>query len=490
MKSTSIYEDIAERTGGDIYIGVVGPVRSGKSSFIKKFMESAVLPNIEGEAERARAKDELPQSAGGKTIMTSEPKFVPEKAVELSLGAAHAKFRMVDCVGFMVDGAEGMSEDGRERMVMTPWGDEPMPFTQAAEFGTEKVINEHSTLAVLVTTDGTIGELQRDSYIPAEERCVAELKETSTPFVIVLNSAEPESERAEALALSLEEKYSSPVALVSCVDLDRTDAEQILGMLTFEFPVREMRFELPDWSAVLPDGHPLREEITDGIRQIAKNTSKLSEASCIKTPEEMREGVGISVTDVSLGDGVSSFRVTFDDSLYYGVIREMTRFSVSGRAELLEKLIELASAEEELSKYRDAIDEVERVGYGIVMPTVSEMELDEPEIVKDGTSYGVRLRAVAPSIHLIKADIETEISPVVGTEQQSEELVKYLLSEFENDASQIWESNIFGKSLYDLVNEGLHTKLNNMPLDARGRLAETLSKIINDGSRGLICIIL
>lgn len=489
MKSTSIYEDIAKRTGGDVYIGVVGPVRSGKSTFIKKFMDAAVIPNIKDENERARALDELPQAAGGKTIMTTEPKFIPEKSVTIEVGAAHARVRMVDCVGYVVDGAEGTTEDGEARMVMTPWSEEEMPFEEAAEYGTRKVITEHSTVAVLVTTDGTIGDIPRDSYIPAEERCVKELKEFGVPFAIVLNSTEADGERAEALALSLEEKYSAPVALVSCADLDRTDADQIIGMLTFEFPINELTFKIPDWIPTLPEEHHVRLEIVDAVKRISAGVKRLSDASCIKMPDDVTK-MTASAYDVSLGEGSAVARIAVDDSVFYDVIGEVTSFTASNRAELLKKLIELSDVESEFEKYRSAIEEVDRIGYGIVMPGVSEMELEEPEIVRQNGAYGVKLRAKAPSVHLIKAEIETEIRPVVGSEQQSEELVSYLLSEFENDASAIWESNIFGKSLYDLVNEGLHTKLTNMPEDARVRLSETLSKIINEGSQGLICIIL
>ena len=450
MKSTSIYEDIAKRTGGDVYIGVVGPVRSGKSTFIKKFMDAAVIPNIKDESERTRALDELPQAAGGKTIMTTEPKFIPEHSVTVEVGNAHARVRMVDCVGYVVDGAEGVTEDGEARMVMTPWSESAMPFEEAAEFGTKKVITEHSTVAVLVTTDGSIGDIPRDSYIPAEERCVSELKEYGVPFVVVLNSAEPDSERAESLAMSLEEKYSAPVALVSCAELDRTDADQILGMLTFEFPVREIVFDIPDWTVTLPEDHHLRTEMLDEIKRVAGTTIRLSDASCIKF-EGDGTGMSASAYDVSLGDGVALVRVTLDDSLFYDVIGELTSFTAASRAELLSKLVSLSDMETEFEKYREAIEDVERLGYGIVMPSVSEMELEEPEIVKQNGSWGVRLRAKAPSVHLIKADIETEIRPVVGTEQQSEELVGCLLSEFEADASAIWDSGIFGKSISDLV---------------------------------------
>ncbi|MBR0303065.1 MAG: stage IV sporulation protein A, partial [Clostridia bacterium] len=477
MRNTSIYEDIAKRTGGDIYVGVVGPVRSGKSTFIKRFMDAAVIPNIADEAERTRAQDELPQAAGGKTIMTTEPKFIPEKAVTVEVGSSHARVRMVDCVGYLVDGAEGVTEDGGARMVMTPWSEEAMPFEEAAEYGTRKVIAEHSTVAVLVTTDGTIGDIPRESYVPAEERCVAELKAAGVPFVIVLNSASPESEDAEGLALGLEEKYQSPVALISCAALDRADADQILSMLTFEFPVREIDVMIPDWTVTLPEEHRVRGAVISAVREIACGVSRLSDASAIKLTEDPECKMSASAYDVSLGDGRVMVRLTVDDALFYKVIGELTSFTASDRGELLGRLIELSDMQSEFEKFRGAIADVERCGYGIVMPSVSEMELDEPEPVKKDGAYGVRLRASAPSIHLIRANIETELSPIVGSESRSEELVGNLLSEFENDASRIWESNIFGKSLYDLVNEGLHAKLTNMPEDARGRLSEVLSRI-------------
>ena len=490
MKNLSIYEDIAKRTGGDIYIGVVGPVRTGKSTFIKKFMESAVIPNIADESERSRALDELPQAAGGKTIMTTEPKFVPEKAVNVDVGAAHARVRMVDCVGFVADGAEGTEEEGAARMVSTPWSEEPMPFEDAASLGTEKVIKEHSTVAVLVTSDSTFGDLSREAMIPAEEKCAARLREYGVPFAIVLNSARPDSEEAENLALSLEEKYSAPVALVSCTSLDRADAEQILSMLTFEFPLRELTLTLPEWIAALPEDHRVRKAIVKTVSEIASETCKLSDAGCVKIPEGCELKMTATPCDVSLGDGTAIVRLSLDDSAFYDALAELTSFTAKDRGELLKKLIELSDMEGEFEKFRGAIADVERCGYGIVLPSVAEMELDEPEIVKSGGAYGVRLRASAPSIHLIRANIETEIRPAVGSEQQSEDLVNYLLSGFENDAAKIWDSNIFGKSLYDLVNEGLHAKLSNMPEDARGRLSDTLSRIINEGSQGLICIIL
>lgn len=494
MKNTGIYEDIAKRTNGDIYIGVVGPVRCGKSTFIKKFMDTVVIPNIKDENERARATDELPQSAGGKTIMTTEPKFIPENSVSVEIGNAHMNVKMVDCVGYMVKGAEGNTEDGRARMVSTPWDTEPIPFEEAAEKGTQRVIGEHSTVAVLVTCDGTFGDIPRDSFIPAEERIAAELKALSKPFVIILNSSRPDNENSVALAMSLEEKYGAPVALVSCLELDRDDIEQIISMLTFEFPINEMTFELPDWTDSLPTDHWLRQSLIDTVKTVAEKTSKLSDVAYINS-EEISTGdrevqIGAGAYDVNLGEGKAYVRLTLDESLFYRMIRELCDVTVSNKGELLAKLKELSEAGAELDKFREAIDQVERCGYGIVMPTVSEMELEEPEIIKQQGAYGVRLHAGAPSIHLIKTRIETDINPIIGTEKQSEELVKYLLAEFEKDGSKIWESNMFGRSLYELVSDGLHAKLTNIPDDARVKIGDTLSKIINEGSQGLICIIL
>lgn len=492
--NTGIYEDIAVRTNGDIYIGVVGPVRCGKSTFIKKFMETAVIPNITDDNVRSRTVDELPQSAGGKTVMTTEPKFIPEDSVEIEIGKTKLNVKMVDCVGYMVDGAEGNFEDGAQRMIKTPWSEEEMPFEEAAEMGTKKVITEHSTVGIIVSCDGTFGDLPRDSFLPAEERIVNEMKALGKPFVFVLNSKYPDSEAAETLAISLEEKYRAPVALVNCTELDRNDIEHIIGMLTFEFPICEIDFSLPDWTMVLPEDHWLHSGLIEEIRKISENTERLSDVAYLNTKDELTEDGGLHVgactSDVNLGKGKAFVKITLDESLFYKIIEELSGFTICDKGELLSKLCEMSCIKKEYEKFKSAIDEVERTGYGIVMPTVNEMELDKPEIVKHQGAHGVRLHASAPSIHLIKTNIETEISPIVGTEEQSEDLIKYLLTGFENDPDSIWNSNLLGKTLHELVNEGLHTKLSNMPHDARVKIGETLSRIINEGSTGLICIIL
>ena len=492
MADTSIYRDIAERTGNTFYLGVIGPVRTGKSTFIKKFMETLVIPNIKDENERERTRDEMPQSAAGKTVMTTEPKFIPDEPVEITLGDnAVMKVKMVDCVGYIIPGAMGHIEDGHARMVHTPWQSEPMPFVEAAEYGTRKVIREHSTVGMLVTTDGTIGELPRESYIDAEERVVRELKEINKPFAIILNSAEPGSDSAVNLAYRLEEKYEAPVALVNCLELDSDDIRHILELVLSEFPVCEIRVRLPDWVGALPSGHKLRTGLDGFISERAGKVTKIGEIGKVFTDVSGSEIVkAVKVDRIDLGKGVANLSVELCDGLYYRTISELCGFEIDGEEKLITLLSELSEMKKKYDRVASALEEVETKGYGIVTPEIDDLKLEEPEIVKQSGGYGVRLRASAPSIHMIKAEIETEISPMVGTEQQSEEIVKYMLHEFEEDPKKIWESNLFGKTLYDLVNEGLHTKLGHMPEEARTKLSETLARIINEGSGGLICIIL
>ncbi len=492
MTDTTIYRDIAERTGNTFYLGVIGPVRTGKSTFIKKFMENLVIPGIKDENERERARDEMPQSAAGRTVMTTEPKFIPDEPVEITLGDnAVMKVKMVDCVGYIIPGAMGHIEDGHARMVHTPWQSEPMPFTEAAEYGTRKVIREHSTVGMLVTTDGTIGELQRESYVEAEERVVRELKQINKPFAIILNSAEPQSDAAVSLAYRLEEKYSAPVALVNCLELDSGDIRHILELVLSEFPVCELRIKQPDWIGALPEGHKLRCGIEEFIMERAERVTKIGEIS--GTFSDMGSGElvkGIRVERIDLGKGTAELELELCDGLYYRTISELCGFEIDGEEKLITLLSELSEMKKKYDRVASALDEVEAKGYGIVTPEIDDLHLEEPEIVKQAGGYGVRLRASAPSVHMIKANIETEISPMVGTEQQSEEIVKYMLREFEEDPKSIWESKLFGKTLYELVNEGLHTKLDHMPEEARTKLSETLARIINEGSGGLICIIL
>lgn len=492
MGERSIYKDIAERTGGDIYIGVVGPVRTGKSTFIKRFMEALVLPNIQDSYSRDRARDEMPQSAAGKTVMTTEPKFVPDEAVSIKLDdCASLRVKMIDCVGYIVNEALGTIEDGQPRMVHTPWQDDPMPFVEAAEMGTERVIKEHSTIGMLITTDGTIGDISRQSYVEAEERVVKELKAIGKPFAMILNSAHPTSEEAISLAYELEAKYNVPVALVSCTELDSEDIKNILDLVLHEFPISELNITLPTWMNVIDASHEIKASVYGSVRQFAEKISKAGDVKeALSVFSNNPHVTDFSLDEIDLGNGKARISISLDNSLYYRVISELTDIEIDGERQLIELLKAFASSKRQYERVAKALEAAEEKGYGIVMPTIEELHLEEPQIVKQSGGYGVRLCASAQSIHMIRANIETEINPIVGTEQQSEELIKYMLKDFEAEPERIWESNVFGKSLYELVNEGLHTKLEHMPEESRTKLSETLERIINEGSGGLICIIL
>lgn len=501
---TSIYRDIAERTKGDVYIGVVGPVRCGKSTFIKKFMESIVIPNIDNESDRIRARDELPQSAGGRTVMTTEPKFIPDEGININIGdGTSLRVKLVDCVGYMIPEALGSEENGTTRMVHTPWHDEPVPFEEAAEYGTRKVIAEHATIGMLVTTDGTIGDFSRDNYTVVEERIATELMELGKPFAVILNSAHPDSDEAVQLAIKLEEKYSAPVALVNCMDLNADDIAHILAMLLEEFPAKEADITFPAWISVLTDDHRLKIAIRDSVVNASREMKRLRDVknSFISTLTsglekavllcgEYPEKPLVQITNTDAGKGNVTIEVKLPDGLYYDVISELTGIHMKNETELLEALENLSKAKRELDKYSEAIHDVNDKGYGIVLPDIDSLSLEEPEMIRQAGGYGVRLRASASSIHMIKTNIETEINPIVGTEQQSEEMINHLMKQFEDDPSSIWESNMFGRSLYEMVGDGLHAKLEHLPDEARQKFGETLSKIINEGSQGLICIIL
>lgn len=492
MEQYKIYNDIAERTQGDIYIGVVGPVRTGKSTFIKRFMDLLVLPNIENEHIRSRAIDELPQSGAGKTIMTTEPKFIPNEAVKINLlDNAFFNVRMIDCVGYCVNGAQGHTEEGQPRMVTTPWFEEDIPFDKAAEIGTEKVIREHSTIGLVITTDGSICDIPRYEYVSAEERVIKELKEINKPFIILLNSAMPESESALSLKEELEKKHKVPVFLLSCADMRLDDINGIMNNVLFEFPLKELGINLPGWIDALPQEHYLKKSIYESVRSAIEGVHKLSHINNVAPILAENEYLSSArISDISLGKGTALIQTEAVEGLFYNVLGETTGLEIKNDEELVSMLCALSEAKHEYDKIANALAQVRQTGYGIVSPGIEELSLREPEIIRQGGRYGVRLRASAPSIHLIRADIETEVNPIVGSEKQSEELVHYLLSEFESDPTKIWESNIFGKSLHELVNEGLQSKLSKMPDDARGKLQETLTRIINEGSGGLICIIL
>ncbi len=492
MTNASIYNDIAARTGGDIYIGVVGPVRTGKSTFIKQFMDKLVLPNITEEYGRERANDELPQSSSGRTIMTTEPKFIPEKGVSIEIGSsASMNVRLIDCVGYIVPSALGYIEGDRPRMVMTPWYEEPIPFNMAAEIGTRKVINEHSTIGLVITTDGSISDIPREEYAEAEERVIDELRQINKPFIVLLNCMYPDSDESVLAADSLSEKYGVPVLPVNCLELDENDIRHILSRVLFEFPVREICINFPRWINGLSVEHWLRSELITAIKRAAADISRISDVSRFERAFGGSENVERArIERIDLGSGSAAVAIDIKKELFFKILGEKTGLQIADEQELMTSLCDLARVNKEYMRVKDALDEVEATGYGIVMPNIEELSLEEPEIVKQGGRYGVRLRASAPSIHLMKANITTEVSPIVGSEKQSEDLVMYLLSEFEEDPVKIWDSNIFGKSLHELVNEGLHTKLARMPADARMRVQETIERVINDGCNGLVCIIL
>lgn len=492
MTNTSIYNDIASRTDGSIFLGVVGPVRTGKSTFIKRFMDCLVLPNISGEFQRERANDELPQSSSGRTIMTTEPKFIPETAARIKLdGSVECNVRLIDCVGYIVPSSLGYIEGDQPRMVKTPWYDEAIPFNMAAEIGTKKVITEHSTIGLVVTTDGSISDIPREEYAEAEERVIKELTDINKPFVVLLNCIYPSSESSMALAAELSKKYAVPVIPVNCLELEEEDITNILARVLFEFPVKQIAVQMPAWIHSLDKNHTLKTSIYSLIQNVAGGITHVREIKRLEEAMQDCEQIeSCEVRKIDLGNGKAELRADIKRELFFGVISETTGITVQNDRELLNTLAELSLMKKEYMRIKDALDEVEATGYGIVMPTIEELSLEEPEIMRQGGRYGVRLRASAPSLHIMKANITTEVSPIVGSEKQSEDLVMYLLKEFEENPLQIWNSNIFGKSLHELVNEGLHTKLARMPQDARMRMQETIERVINEGCSGLICIIL
>ncbi len=493
MSSTDIYKDISNRTSGDIYIGVVGPVRTGKSTFIKNFMEMFVIPNIDSPYKQDRAKDELPQSAAGKTIMTTEPKFVPNESVEITIdNNVKMKTRLVDCVGYLVNDAIGHMEGDMPRMVKTPWNDEEIPFIEAAEMGTRKVITDHSTIGLVITTDGSITDIDRENYISAEERVIKELKSINKPFVVLLNSKNPNSEETLSLRNSLEEKYNAPVVISDILNLKESDITNIFSRVLEEFPVSEIGFKLPAWFDMLDINYPLKQEVINIVKENFYKDTSIREINDIITNIKSTNSMfdSINLDSANMEDGNVKIIMNINNSFFFKVLSEKSNIEINSEKDIFKVIDDYSLIKSKYDKIATALEEVNIKGYGIVTPQIEELTLEEPEIVKQGSKYGVKLKASAPSIHMIKADIETEVSPIVGSEKQSEDLVKYLLSEFENDPKQIWQSNIFGKSLHELVNEGLHNKLYRMPDEAQMKIQETLQRIINEGSGGLICIIL
>ena len=492
MTNTSIYQDIAKRTGGSLFLGVLGPVRTGKSTFIKRFMETQVIPNIDNVYRRERAIDELPQSGSGKTVMTAEPKFVPEEAVEVTLeDGATFSVRLIDSVGYMVKGAMGQFEDGQPRMVMTPWFDQEIPMAEAAEIGTRKVITEHSTVGIVITTDGSIADIHREDYVEAEDRIIRELKELGKPFIVLLNARDPHTQRALAISEEISQKHSVSCIPVNCLALDDQDIREIIKAVLFEFPLCEMDFYLPPWVDALEMDHPIKSGIYGHIRESAGKLVHVREVR--RAVEEIGQCDEISTARISgmdLGKGIARIELELPRQLFYETLSSQSGFTIGDDGDLLGLLRSLAEVKRSYDKVSSALESVYQTGYGIVMPSMDELILEEPEIMKQGGRYGVRLKANAPSIHMFKVDIESTVSPIVGNEKQSEDMVNYLMEKFEGDTAKIWESNIFGRSFHELVNEDLQAKLQRMPEDARRKFQETLQRIVNEGGGGLICIIL
>lgn len=491
MDHFHVYRDIEARTGGEIYIGVVGPVRTGKSTFIKRFMEAAVLPKLPEGHGKEIARDELPQSAAGKTIMTTEPKFIPKEAAEIALeDGLSAKFRLIDCVGFMVDGAAGHEENGEERLVKTPWFDHEIPFTEAAEIGTRKVIHDHSTIGIAVTTDGSFGELSRNDYIQAEARTIRELKEMGKPFLVLLNSVRPYAEETKTLAKELENEYGTTVLPVNCEQLKKDDVEAILASVLMEFPISQIDFHIPRWMEILADAHPLKKAMIEKAGEILKHASQMRDVREEDFRAELPDGItSITISRMDMADGTIDITISMDEGCYYQVMSECTGLSVRDEYELFHILSKLAGMQSEYEKVKNALEAVRMKGYGIVLPDKTEIALDEPKLIKHGNKYGVKIHAQAPSINLIKAHVETEIAPIVGSEQQAKDLIEYI-KQGGNTPDGVWETNIFGKSVEQIVEDGMQAKISQMTEDCQVKLQDTLQKIINDSNGGMICIII
>lgn len=492
MENFDVLKDVSKRTGGDIYLGVVGPVRTGKSTFIKRFMESLVLPNIEDIHERSRAVDELPQSGSGRTVMTAEPKFIPAEAVEIHVAdGVDMRVRLVDCVGYAVDGARGFDDEDGPRMVSTPWFEEPVSFELAAETGTEKVISEHSTIGIVVLSDGSFGDIPYEAYLPAAERVIGELQELGKPFVIVLNSADPYGERAQALAAELTETYGVTVLALDVSRMDEDDIIDVLSAALYEFPVTEINISLPRWVEELEPAHWLRSGFEQRVGEAVAHVSRVRDISgLLASLQEDETADNVTLAKLDLGSGAAAISVQPQEGMFYRVLGEYAGEEIQGEHTLLSLMRRYSKGAHEWDKMKDAMAEVAESGYGVVNPQLEEMYLEEPELIKQGGHFGVRLKASAPSYHIIRANISTEITPLVGTEKQCADLVRYIMDEFEDDPGKIWQTNIFGKSLHDLVSEGISGKITQMPEHAREKLAMTLQRIVNETGGGIICIIL
>ena len=492
MENYGLYEDIAKRTGGDIYVGVVGPVRCGKSTFITQFMQNLVVPNIEDKNTKQRTIDELPQSADGKTIMTTQPRFVPSKAAAIRVDdKVDMNVRMIDCVGYLIDGALGHEENQKERLVKTPWSDEEMPFEKAAELGTKKVIDEHSTIGIVLTTDGSITDIPRSSYVKAEERVVSELAAQNKPFVVVLNTKLPKSDDAKKLAKSLEAKYGVPVMPMDVLKLNQNNIDEIFEKILLEFPIKSLKIKMPKWMQALSFNHPIISNVVEEVKKFGENANKIGQID--KTNVAFLESDDfepVVVSSIKMGEGKVYFEVTPKPGLFYRVLSEQCDTEITDDFHLISYVKQLAHAKAEYDKIKLALADVKEKGYGVVMPNVEDMTLEDPEIVKQGNKFGVKLKASAPSLHIMSVDIETEVNPIVGSQAQSEEMVKYMMSELEQNPKAIWETNMFGKSLSSLVKEGIDSKITLMPVEAQRKMRKTLGRIINEGKGGIICILL
>lgn len=491
MNSFQVYQDLAERTNGEFYIGVCGPVRTGKSTFIKRFMELLVLPGIADEHERERTNDELPQSADGKTIMTTEPKFIPKDAVSVNLfGDNQVKVRLIDCVGYIVKEAAGLVEEDEERMVMTPWSKEAMPFTQAAEFGTRKVIHDHSTIGIVVTTDGSFGEISRDAYREAEARTIRELKSIGKPFVVLLNSAKPYSGEAKALVEKINQDYDVSAMAVNCNQLRSEDIQGIMEKILSSFPVKQLAFQLPKWVEMLPKEHWLKAELISRVREILGKITRICDVTNENFATDSEMIRQFKIDHIGMENGVVNIDTIFDESRYYQILSELVGMEITGEYQLIHLLKEYVEKKTSIEKIGDAWNDVHRKGYGVITPGVDEITIDEPELIHHGNKFGVKIKAVSPSVHLIQANIETEIAPIVGTQQQAEDLIRYISGKSPENQETIWDTNIFGKTVQQLVEEGMETKVSRLTDESQVKLQETIQKVINDSNGGLVCIII
>jgi stage IV sporulation protein A len=492
VEQFDLYRDISGRTNGDIYIGVVGPVRTGKSTLIRKFMELYVLPLIADKNIRERTNDELPQGSRGRTIMTTEPKFVPEEAVEVKLDEnVQFKVRMIDCVGYTVSGAQGYEDGDGPRMVSTPWYAHDIPFQEAAEVGTQKVITEHSTIGLVITTDGSFSDIPRHNFVMAEERVINELKTIGKPYIVILNTATPNNEKTIHLAEKLSEKYCVPVLPVDCLNLKKSNIDHILRNILYEFPIKELYIDLPLWLNALPADNWLKKSLDESVRLSVSDVEKIKDVNrVVDILADNKAAQEVYLEKIDLGEGIARISVVVSEHLFYKTIEEISGFAINNEMVLLTLIKELSIAKKEYDKVSEALNDVKEKGYGIVTPSLEDLVFNEPEIIKRGNQFGVKLKANAPSIHMIRADINAEVSPVVGTEKQSEELILFLQHDFEERPEDIWNTEFLGRSLHDIMKEGIANKLYRMPESARYKIKDTIEKIVNEGSGGLICIIL